>query len=70
MSLTRTLQRVHLRIEDPRTRHFLRKEQVCREVDIQKYLRHRNTLKLYSRFHDEKRKVLILVFAGQGELYK
>ena len=45
-------------------------KQVRREIEIQSSLRHPNILNLYGHFHDSKRIILILEFAGQGELYK
>ncbi|TDZ44988.1 Serine/threonine-protein kinase ark1 [Colletotrichum trifolii] len=45
-------------------------KQVRREIDIQIRLRHPNILRLYGHFHDSKHVVLILEFAGKGELYK
>ncbi|KAF5712167.1 serine threonine kinase eg2 [Fusarium mundagurra] len=45
-------------------------KQVQREIEIQSHLRHPNVLRLYGHFHDSKRIVLILEFAGKGELYK
>ena len=44
--------------------------QVRREIEIQSHLRHPNVLRLYGHFHDSKRIILILEFAGKGELYK
>ncbi|RAL03402.1 aurora family serine/threonine-protein kinase [Aspergillus ibericus CBS 121593] len=45
-------------------------KQVAREIEIQSNLRHPNILQLYGHFHDKKRIVLILEYAGKGELYK
>ncbi|PYH37411.1 kinase-like protein [Aspergillus neoniger CBS 115656] len=45
-------------------------KQVAREIEIQSNLRHPNILRLYGHFHDSKRIILILEFAGKGELYK
>ncbi|KAF5546493.1 serine threonine kinase Eg2 [Fusarium mexicanum] len=45
-------------------------KQVQREIEIQSHLRHPNVLRLYGHFHDSKRIVLILEFAGKSELYK
>ncbi|GJC91068.1 serine/threonine-protein kinase ark1 [Colletotrichum liriopes] len=45
-------------------------KQVGREIDIQIRLRHPNILRLYGHFHDSQHVVLILEFAGKGELYK
>ncbi|RYP72127.1 hypothetical protein DL769_004511 [Monosporascus sp. CRB-8-3] len=45
-------------------------KQVQREIEIQSNLRHPNVLKLFGHFHDSKRIILILEFAGKGELYK
>ncbi|KAL4778706.1 kinase-like domain-containing protein [Aspergillus varians] len=45
-------------------------KQVSREIEIQRNLRHPNILRLYGHFHDSKRIVLILEYAGKGELYK
>jgi aurora kinase len=50
--------------------HARLEKQVRREIEIQSNLRHPNVLKLHGYFHDAKRIFLILVFAGQGELYK
>ncbi|EPX71757.1 AUR protein kinase Ark1 [Schizosaccharomyces octosporus yFS286] len=51
---------IHSRIE----------KQVRREIEIQSNLRHKNILRLFGHFHDEKRIFLILEFAGRGELYQ
>jgi aurora kinase len=45
-------------------------KQVAREIEIQSNLRHPNILRLYGHFHDSKRIILILEYAGKGELYK
>ncbi|RMJ03498.1 Serine/threonine-protein kinase ark1 [Fusarium euwallaceae] len=45
-------------------------KQVRREIEIQSNLRHPNILQMYNHFHDSKRVILILEFAGKGELYK
>ncbi|KAK2035740.1 kinase-like protein [Colletotrichum somersetense] len=45
-------------------------KQVGRGIDIQIRLRHPNILRLYGHFHDSQHVVLILEFAGKGELYK
>jgi hypothetical protein len=44
--------------------------QLRREVEIQSHLRHRNILRMYGYFWDEKRVYLILEYAPKGELYK
>lgn len=44
--------------------------QLRREIEIQSHLRHRNILRLYGYFYDEKRVFLILEYAPKGELYK
>ncbi|OQS06407.1 aurora kinase [Thraustotheca clavata] len=44
--------------------------QLRREIEIQSHLRHKNILRLYGFFHDEKRIYLIIEYAAQGELYK
>ena len=44
--------------------------QLRREIEIQSHLRHRNILRMFGYFYDEKRIYLILEFAPQGELYK
>jgi len=44
--------------------------QLRREIEIQSNLRHRNILRLYGYFWDEKRVYLILEYAPRGELYK
>jgi aurora kinase len=44
--------------------------QLRREIEIQSQMRHKNILRLFGYFHDEKRIYLILEFAPQGELYK
>lgn len=46
------------------------RRQVAREIEIQSNLRHPNILRLYGHFHDRKRIMLILEYAGKGELYK
>lgn len=45
-------------------------KQVRREIEIQSNLRHPNIVKLYGHFHDSKRIILIIEFAGRGELYR
>ncbi|PLB43543.1 Pkinase-domain-containing protein [Aspergillus steynii IBT 23096] len=45
-------------------------KQVAREIEIQSNLRHPNILQLYGHFHDRERIILILEYAGKGELYK
>ncbi|KAL3471610.1 kinase-like domain-containing protein [Aspergillus californicus] len=45
-------------------------KQVAREIEIQSNLRHPNILQLYGHFGDRKRVILILEYAGEGELYK
>ncbi|KAI9823530.1 MAG: Serine/threonine-protein kinase ark1 [Sarea resinae] len=45
-------------------------KQLRREIEIQSNLRHPNILRLYGHFHDSKRVILILEYAGKGELYK
>ena len=40
------------------------------EIEIQCHLRHKNILRLYTWFDDEKRIFLVLEFAKGGELYK
>jgi len=45
-------------------------KQVAREIEIQSNLRHPNILRLFGHFHDGKRIILILEYAGKGELYK
>lgn len=52
-------------LADARVEHQLR-----REIEIQCHLRHRNILRLYGFFYDEKRVYLILEYAPQGELYR
>merc|ERR1719498_1123993 len=44
--------------------------QLRREIEIQSHLRHRNILRMYGYFWDEKRIYIILEFAPGGELYK
>lgn len=44
--------------------------QLRREIEIQSHLRHKNILRLYGYFYDQKRVYLILEYAAQGELYK
>jgi len=44
--------------------------QLRREIEIQSNLRHRNILRLYGYFWDDKRVYLILEYAPRGELYK
>ena len=46
------------------------KKQVAREIEIQSNLHHPNVLQLYGHFSDRKRVILILEYAGKGELYK
>jgi aurora kinase len=44
--------------------------QLRREIEIQSHLRHKNILRLYGYFYDQKRVYLILEYAPGGELYK
>ncbi|KAK7260279.1 hypothetical protein RIF29_26199 [Crotalaria pallida] len=44
--------------------------QLRREMEIQKSLKHPNVLRLYGWFHDAERVFLILEYAHNGELYK
>jgi len=44
--------------------------QLRREIEIQAHLRHKNVLRLYQYFWDEKRIYLVLEYAEFGELYK
>jgi len=44
--------------------------QLRREIEIQSSMRHRNILRMYGYFYDEKRVYIILEFAPRGELYK
>lgn len=44
--------------------------QLRREIEIQSHLRHKNILRMYGYFYDEKRIYIILEFAPRGELYK
>eukprot|EP01138_Halocafeteria_seosinensis_P015579 gb/GECG01015898.1/.p1 GENE.gb/GECG01015898.1/~~gb/GECG01015898.1/.p1 ORF type:complete len:286 (+),score=28.68 gb/GECG01015898.1/:1-858(+) len=43
--------------------------QLRREIEIQSHLRHKNILRLYGYFWDEKRIYLILEYAPKGQLY-
>jgi|EP00624_Nannochloropsis_granulata_P006541 serine/threonine protein kinase len=44
--------------------------QLRREIEIQTHLRHRNILRMFGYFFDERRIYLILEYAPRGELYK
>mmetsp|Transcript_48697 Transcript_48697/g.95209 ORF Transcript_48697/g.95209 Transcript_48697/m.95209 type:complete len:317 (+) Transcript_48697:149-1099(+) len=44
--------------------------QLRREIEIQSHLRHKNILRMYGYFYDNKRIYLILEYAPRGELYK
>ncbi|RHY82250.1 hypothetical protein DYB26_007295 [Aphanomyces astaci] len=44
--------------------------QLRREIEIQSHLRHKNILRLFGYFYDDKRIYLIIEFAAHGELYK
>jgi aurora kinase len=44
--------------------------QLRREIEIQSHLRHRNILRMYGYFYDDKRIYLILEYSPGGELYK
>lgn len=46
--------------------HEKMQKQVAREIEIQSNLRHPNILRLYGHFHDRKRIILVLEYAGQG----
>lgn len=43
--------------------------QLRREIEIQSHLRHKNILRLYGYFWDEKQIYLILEYAPKGQLY-
>ncbi|EFC43822.1 predicted protein [Naegleria gruberi] len=43
--------------------------QLRREIEIQSHLRHKNILRLYGYFYDEKKVYLILEYAPGGEMY-
>ncbi|KAK8794859.1 hypothetical protein WA158_001839 [Blastocystis sp. Blastoise] len=44
-------------------------KQLRREIEIQTHLRHKNVLRMYGYFHDDKRVFLILEYSPNGELY-
>jgi serine/threonine protein kinase len=44
--------------------------QLRREIEIQSRLRHKNILRLFGYFYDEKRIYMMLEFAPGGELYR
>jgi serine/threonine protein kinase len=44
--------------------------QLRREIEIQGHLRHRNILRMYGYFYDDKKIYLILEYAPGGELYR
>ncbi|WVF70313.1 hypothetical protein IAT40_005102 [Kwoniella sp. CBS 6097] len=44
--------------------------QVRREIEVMQQLRHPNIIRLYGWFHDSTRILLMLEFAGQGELFR
>ena len=44
--------------------------QLRREIEIQSHLRHKNILRMYGYFYDDKRIYLILEYSYGGELYK
>ncbi len=44
--------------------------QLRREIEIQSHLRHKNILRMFGYFYDDKRVYLILEYAPKGELYK
>ena len=44
--------------------------QLRREIEIQSHLRHRNVLRMFGYFWDERRIYIILEFAPGGEVYK
>ncbi|ORX36055.1 kinase-like domain-containing protein, partial [Kockovaella imperatae] len=44
--------------------------QVRREVEIMQSIRHPNILRLYGWFHDQTRIMLMIEFAGKGEVFK
>jgi aurora kinase, other len=44
--------------------------QLRREIEIQSHLRHKNILRMFGYFYDEKRVYLMLEYAPKGELYK
>lgn len=44
--------------------------QLRREIEIQSHLRHKNILRMYGYFYDDKRIYLILEYAPLGEMYK
>lgn len=44
--------------------------QLRREIEIQTHMRHKNILRMYGFFWDEKKIYLILEYAARGEMYK
>ena len=44
-------------------------KQLRREIEIQSRLKHKNILRMYGYFHDEKRVFLIIEYSPNGELY-
>lgn len=51
-------------------RQMKAQKQVIREIKIHSYLNHRNVIKLYGVFHDEKKVYMVMEYAPDGELYK
>mmetsp|Transcript_67139 Transcript_67139/g.153753 ORF Transcript_67139/g.153753 Transcript_67139/m.153753 type:complete len:603 (+) Transcript_67139:70-1878(+) len=45
-------------------------EQVEREIEVQKALKHPNVLRLYKHFEDDEQVYLLLEYCAQGELYQ
>lgn len=44
-------------------------KQLRREIEIHTNLKHKNILRMYGYFHDQKNVYLILEYAGKGEVY-
>merc|ERR1719420_2641516 len=45
-------------------------DQVEREIEVQKSLKHRNVLRLYQHFEDQDSVFLLLEYCAKGELYQ
>lgn len=50
-------------------RKYGMEKQLIREIEIQMNLRHKNVLRIFNYFADEKRIYLVLEYAGRGEMY-
>lgn len=49
---------------------YCMEKNVIREIEIMANLRHKNIIRMYQYFHDEKNIYLVIEYAARGEMYK